>query len=1174
MSKKFFAFLLTLILCLFVSACGSNIKISLSEKEITLEVGEEYAINATVSGSDSLLDYVINDDSLLSIEGNVITALKMGTTTVDVVLQSDNNIKETLKVTITGEVGIILNGPEVIYIGGEAQLEAVANGLNEDLLWYSLNENIATVDQNGKVKGIKLGKATIVVECGEYMAEIDIMVKRMPEIVISGESEVVVGGTTTLKASLRNLEGTVNWESSDASVATIDDKGVVTGVKEGKATITASCAEFSKTFEISVVYASIKITGPKVVYIGESIQLSAKVKNVSNANDAVFNWTSNLDSLAVVTGGKVTGVQEGTVVITASWNGLQAEYEIEVVLRREVNIEGSDRVDLNDVIELRVETLNVSGKVEWKSSDESIATADENGVVSGHKIGSVTISATVEGVTGTMNVKVISVTDKVTYYFEGGTSVELYKAEGSKASFELTSYNHNNGSFWSGGYSSNVYITTRDADPGATFSDRIYIGKNEYTGYYEIKSILTSGGSSWAEGAEYVITISTSYSAGSGYRPIHSQVQKLNEGDVVIINTNDIPNIKSGNTTTVSFFKPTLNGNTVAVQKGDFSETLITPVRLGYTFMGWFNANGEKVETLTNDQISGNVKLYAKWDQLNPVTSIKVNEIPSEIEAGETFKINASVVPSDAFFTEVLFYTSDSDIISVTDEGLLKTINAGKVTITLTDYIGEIVNTYEITVNPVASLDIKFPANYTGVLNINDTLQLEPSYVGKTVDNLSYSYSSKDSNIATVDANGLVKAVSGGSTEIAIISSDGKELMIGVTVYGLSEKDKVEQVISLLVDTAIPEVEVGNACLYNDGTTRYYDSSYGSVNYYLFQDFKINNTYQSQFVSTGSHSCTRADSDIEFVTVHDTATLTGTGDSMAKGLSTSTSVSIHYVVGNGEAFACLPEKYIAWHAGDGTGVKFQWLATGIKAEEGAKPEFDMVKDGSTWYFTINGQKTRVVCPISNGARTIQNPSKAHFATLGPTWKIENGEYYMGTPWASFGQNASGVICSHGGNNNSVGIEMCVNTGGDIYESYQVNAQLVADILIRNGLDLTRVHTHNSFDGKNCPQVLRAGNYWAEFMKMVEINYILQKDYSDVKITMKSDDPSIVADNGRVINPPKTATTVGYTITVTAGSTTKTIKLYSVVPGSTSWHKLDGIYPASLIWNKGNFVVNK
>ena len=142
--------------------------------------------------------------------------------------------------------------------------------------------------------------------------------------------------------------------------------------------------------------------------------------------------------------------------------------------------------------------------------------------------------------------------------------------------------------------------------------------------------------------------------------------------------------------------------------------------------------------------------------------------------------------------------------------------------------------------------------------------------------------------------------------------------------------------------------------------------------------------------------------------------------------------------------------------------------------------------------------------------------------------------------------------------------MSVNTSNDMYDTYQRTAKLVADILIRNNLDLTRVKQHNTWTGKNCPQSIIAGNYWEDFMKMVEIEYILAKDYSDVKITMTPDNTDIIDETGRVKNAPEVATTVGYTITVTSGSTTKSIKLYSVVPGTTSWEKWDGTYSSKLI----------
>ena len=1172
MNKKFLVFLLTLFLSLLIVGCGSKATIKLSQSEIKMFVGEMYDIYPVVTGveGNDAVKYEAEDPTIVSIEDNIITALSVGETNVIASLKDYPEQKAILKVVVEEEPQIIVTGSNV-YIGCETQFSAQVIGIEGTVEWSSDNETVATVDQNGVVTGKQLGGAAIIAKVGDYEGMLEIVVKRQPQIIITGETEVIVGGTSKLKASLRNLEGKPTWTSDNESVATVDQEGNVKGVAEGTANITVTCGDFSETVEVKVSSARIVITGQSKVYIGEEIQLIAEVKGAP-ATDVTFKWISSDGQVASVNNGKVKGLAEGTATISASWNGLEANFDVEVLLKKEINIEGSSTVDLNDTAQLTLSTLNIEGTPTWSSSNESIAKIDANGVVTGLKLGSATITAKLGDITTTFEIKVIAVTDKITYNFNGGSSKELYAAESAIASFNLTSYNANSGSFWGGGYSSNIYITTRDGDPGATFSDRIYIGKNQYTGYYEIKGILTSGTSSWVEGSDYVITMSTSYSS---YRAIHNDVLKLNVGDVVIIFTEDITKINQSNKVVVGFYGTKIKGSQVVVQKADFDGNLIKPVKLGYEFLGWYDASGKKYESLSKDQISGNIKLNAKWNQLNPVTEIKVNNIPNEMETGEEFQIVATVNPTNAFFKQVLYSTTNEDIISVSSNGYLVAINTGKVTITLTDFIGEIVQTYEITVNSIPSLDIKFPSNYNGVLKVNETLQLEPSYLGKPVDNLSYTYTSNNTAVATVDASGLIKAVSQGDAIITIKSSNGKELEVGVAVYGSTESDRVEEVINLLLENAHAEIEVGNACLYNDGTNRVYDSMYGSVNYYLFEEFKVNRTYEKQAESTGSHSGTRNQSDIHFVTVHDTATLSGTGDSMARNLSTSTSVSIHYVVGNGEVFSNLPEKYIAWHAGDGTGTRFQWLPTGVAGEEGVKPEFDMVKDGSKYYFTINGKKTTVECPVKDyNGRAIQNPSKAHFSELGPTWKVENGQYYMGTPWVNFGQNVSGVICSRGGNNNSVGIEMCMNTAGDIYDSYQRNAQLVADILLRNNLDPTRVKQHNTFDGKNCPQVIRAGNYWDQFMKMVEINYILGKDYSDAKISMVSDNPDIVAHNGRVINYPSVATTVGYTITVTIGSTTKSIKLYSVVPGTTSWEKWDGTYPSSLIWNNGNFVVNK
>ena len=137
--------------------------------------------------------------------------------------------------------------------------------------------------------------------------------------------------------------------------------------------------------------------------------------------------------------------------------------------------------------------------------------------------------------------------------------------------------------------------------------------------------------------------------------------------------------------------------------------------------------------------------------------------------------------------------------------------------------------------------------------------------------------------------------------------------------------------------------------------------------------------------------------------------------------------------------------------------------------------------------------------------------------------------------------------------------MCVNTSGDIFDTWQRTAKLVAKLLIDHKLDLNRVKQHSTFSGKNCPQSLREASYWSTFMRMVEIENIIQSQYSDATITMVSNNPTLLSNTGRVIGRPLTTTAVSYTVTVKVGSTQKSITLGSVIPGITNWNQLDGYF---------------
>ena len=124
---------------------------------------------------------------------------------------------------------------------------------------------VATVKKSGKkvvVKAVKAGKATVTVKVTPKKGKATnlkatITVKN-EAIRVSGASVIAVGETATLKTSTAPKGAAVSFKSSDDTIATVDEKGVVTAVKAGKVTITATAGSASKDIEIEVKNAILK----------------------------------------------------------------------------------------------------------------------------------------------------------------------------------------------------------------------------------------------------------------------------------------------------------------------------------------------------------------------------------------------------------------------------------------------------------------------------------------------------------------------------------------------------------------------------------------------------------------------------------------------------------------------------------------------------------------------------------------------------------------------------------------------------------------------------------------------------------------------------------------------------------------------------------------------------
>lgn len=226
-----------------------------------------------------------------------------------------------------------------------------------------------------------------------------------PETAATGES-----AETDEKLAKAASKLTVEWISSDESVATVDATGMVVAVSAGEADITASVtdSEMSAVCKVTVKVAAKDITVPDNLDVklndGNETTVEATV-SPADATNVKVSYASTDEAVATVDkDGKVQILQPGEcdIVTTLTQEGkkvvekkthIKAFYEVEGITldKTEGILTAGNTVTLNATVlpeEIADETI-----VTWTSSDEKVATVDENGKVTAIAAGEATITA-------------------------------------------------------------------------------------------------------------------------------------------------------------------------------------------------------------------------------------------------------------------------------------------------------------------------------------------------------------------------------------------------------------------------------------------------------------------------------------------------------------------------------------------------------------------------------------------------------------------------------------------------------------------------------------------------------------------------------------------------------------------------------------------------------------
>ena len=342
---------------------------------------------------------------------------------------------------------IIISSPSEttsIFSKGKMTLKAAvlpATADNKSVEWSVSDPSVASISSKGILKAAEVSeKRTVTVTAtakdgsditASYELEVYPLVDQARILkdgqVLENKAELTIdlaSETNSIQLTTENLPADslqkMTWKSSAKRVADVDAFGLITGLSEGKATITATTMDGTRNMvsinvNVSTIVKDVMISGNSSVASEQKLKLSAIVLP-EDASDKKLIWESSDDTIArvnknngEVTARKVDTQQQVTITATArDGSGVQAKMDItvhplvtDILLSRDgILLEKKEQleVDLSDTNTLNLFTslipMDAIQAVKWVSSNERVATVDQSGIVTLLKKGNVRITAT------------------------------------------------------------------------------------------------------------------------------------------------------------------------------------------------------------------------------------------------------------------------------------------------------------------------------------------------------------------------------------------------------------------------------------------------------------------------------------------------------------------------------------------------------------------------------------------------------------------------------------------------------------------------------------------------------------------------------------------------------------------------------------------------------------
>ena len=589
------------------------------------------------------------------------------------------------------------------------------------------------------------------------------------ETINLGGSEfyVEVGGTMTINAVIipdTAQDSPLTWTSDNPEIASVNN-GVVTALTVGSTRIvvraesgvTASC-----TVNVTPIVTGISLPEALTVYVGGSTVLTPKF-SPEGAASTFLEWSSADESIATVDqNGVVTGVNGGRTSITVKCKEYSAICQVKVreaavgveldITEADLKV-GVDELQLNAIVE---PSNSMDYDIAWTSSDEAVAVVSETGLVTPVGPGEAQITITVDR--AHQAVCVVRVTQPAEGVTLDYTELKLQRGTSQVLVATVTPATTNVKDLqWT---SSNPDVAAVDAEGKVT---AVALGSAEIT-------VTTVDGGHIAVCQVTVIQKVTGVALD-----VETATLRIGEQTLQLNAT-----VAPEDATDKSLVWTSSNTGVASVDENG----LVTPL-----------APGETDITVTT--VDGGFTAVCKVTVVQPVLSITLNAATININPNMTFELIAQINPSNATNQELEWTSADETIAVVDQNGVVRGVDAGVdgretvITVTSKDSGVSATCVVRVTKDVVGVvLDCTFKWLAAG-----SSFQLTATVIPADATNKNVTWSSSDTNVATVDQTGKVTAVNGGTATITVTTEQNSytaECVVKVTPKGSSEGEGFE----------------------------------------------------------------------------------------------------------------------------------------------------------------------------------------------------------------------------------------------------------------------------------------------------------------------------------------------------------------------------------------------